>query len=628
MEKEIETADNINIIDPISKIHSFTKDDFLATTLPYDFLYSFNKDKFKFEQYRQLMAIQAKEVKISGFNDLFKNYISTYHKEVKPIYANFTEFEGQSIQLACGKYICNEDVCFEGKNGDVEEVCNHPIMPVERLVNIDDNTEKLKLKYRKGFLWREIIVDKEVLASASKITGLARYGIAVNSENAKNLVRYLTDIENLNYDTIEEKNSVGRLGWIGNHGFSPYVDDIVFDGDESFRGIFNSVKYSGDIIEWINFCKEIRAEKNICSRIMLAASFSSVLVAPCDCLPFFVHLWGGTESGKTVALMLAASVWASPSLGDYIRTFNTTAVAQELTAGFVNSLPLCYDELQIIKKESSHDDIVYKLCEGIGRDRGKKSGGVQKILTWRNCILTTGEYPISNSTSGAGAVNRIIEIDCKDQRIFEDPVNVVAKIKNNYGGVGAVFVKWLQENNNLEKVKEIRKKYNQQFSNQSDVTDKQAMAASIILTADELIEKLFFDDGIRLTVDEIKPFLITKNDVNQNKRCYDFLNDFIVANYNRFVPDNDGKYAGEIWGDMTSNKVYIIKSKFDKILYDNGFNARAFLSWADKNGLIKRNEKHLTVPKRILGKLCRCVCLLNDLPNSEKINGGDDLPFE
>lgn len=623
----IKTTDNVEIIDPVSKIHSFNKDDFLTTTLPYDFLYSFHKDKFKFEQYRRLMAIQAKETGLSGFNDLFKNYITTYHKESKPIYANFTEFENQPIQLACGKYICNDDICYEDKN-DIVEVCNHPIIPVERLVNIDDNTEKLKINYRKGFTWREIIADKETLASANKIVSLAKYGIAVNSENAKNLVRYLTDIENLNYDTIEEKNSVGRLGWIGNHGFSPYVDDIVFDGDESFRGIFNSVKYSGDIVEWINFCKEIRAEKNICSRIMLAASFSSVLVAPCDCLPFFVHLWGGTESGKTVALMLAASVWASPSLGDYIRTFNTTAVAQELTAGFVNSLPLCYDELQIIKKEASHDDIVYKLCEGIGRDRGKKSGGVQKILTWRNCILTTGEYPISNSTSGAGAVNRIIEIDCKDQKIFEDPVKVVSKIKNHYGGAGEVFVKWLQEGNNLEKVQKIRLEYNQAFSKQSDVTDKQAMSASIILTADELIERLFFDDGIRLTVEEIKPFLITKNDVNQNKRCYDFLNDFIVANYNRFVPDNDGKYAGEIWGDMTSNKVYIIKSKFDKILYDNGFNARAFLSWADKNGLIKRNEKHLTVPKRILGKLCRCVCLLNDLPNSEKNNSEDDLPFE
>ena len=95
---------------------------------------------------------------------------------------------------------------------------------------------------------------------------------------------------------------------------------------------------------------DIRIERNPCARIMLAASFASALVEPCDCLPFFVHLWGGTESGKTVALMLAASVWASPLMGDYIRTFNSTAVAQELTAGFVNSLPLCYDELQIVKK--------------------------------------------------------------------------------------------------------------------------------------------------------------------------------------------------------------------------------------------------------------------------------------
>lgn len=618
--------ENVEIIDPVGKIHSYTKEDFLETTLPFDFLYSFFDNKFKFEQYRKLMEIQAKKEKISGFNNLFKNYLETYHSEVKPVYANFTEFEGQPVQLACGKYVCNDDVCFEGKHGEIEEVCNHPIMPVERLINIDDNTEKLRIKYKKGFIWREIIVDKEVLASANKITSLAKYGIAVNSENSKNLVKYLTDIENLNYDTIEEKNSVGRLGWIKGHGFSPYVDDLVFDGDESFRNIFNSVCYSGNLDKWIELCKEIRAENNVCSRIMLAASFASVIVEPCDCLPFFVHLWGGTESGKTVALMLAASVWASPSLGDYVRTFNSTLVAQELTAGFVNSLPLCFDELQIIKEKTNFDDIVYRLCEGIGRDRGKKSGGVQKLLTWRNAILTTGEFPISNTSSGAGAINRIIEIDCKDRKIFKNPVDVVARIKNNYGGAGEVFIKYLQTDNNLDKAKELRSKYTRMFSEQSDVTDKQAMSASLILTADELIEKLFFQDGIRLSIDDIKPFLVTKNDVDQNKRCYAFLNDFIVANYNRFTPESENKYQGEIWGEAFSDRTYIIKTKFDTILRDNGYSSRAFLSWADKNGLIMKDKGHLSVPKRILGKLCRCVCIFNSEAD-EEIEVDEDLPF-
>ncbi len=629
MEREIDTADNVQIIDPINKIHSFTKEDFLETTLPYDFLYGFHKDKFKFEQYKRLLAIQSKEVNISGFNDLFKNYIETYHKEIKPVYANFTEFEGQPMQLACGKYICNDDICYEGKNKEVEEVCNHPIMPVERLVNIDDNTEKLKLKYRKGFVWREIIVDKEVLASSPKIVSLARYGIAVNSENAKNLVRYLTDIENLNFDSIEEKSSVGRLGWINGHGFSPYVDDLVFDGDESFRSIFNNVKFAGDFDKWINLCKEVRAERNVCARIMLAASFASVLVEPCDCLPFFVHLWGGTESGKTVALMFATSVWASPSLGDYIRTFNSTAVAQELTAGFVNSLPLVYDELQIIKEKKSFDDIVYRLCEGIGKDRGKKTGGVQKILTWRNAILTTGEYPISNTTSGAGAVNRIIEIDCKDQKIFKNPVDVVSRIKNNYGGAGAVFVQWLQDGKNLDIVIEIRKRYNRELNDQSDVTDKQAMSASLILTADELIDTLFFNDGIRLSVDDIKPFLVTKNDVDQNKRCYEFLNDFVVSNYNRFNPDKNGDYTSEIYGDVRTDYVYFIKSKFDSILNENGYSSRAFLSWASKNGLLKTRTGRNTVMHRMpsINSNCNCVALLRPCDDESTGISGNDLPI-
>lgn len=575
------------------------------------------------------MSERASQCKIKNFSSMFKKYMEKHHRTSKMVLLNATEFSGQPMELSCGKYFCDDSgITVDGRNGEVEEICNHPIMPIQRLVNIDDNTEKLKIAYRKGDRWREIIMDKETLASASKIVALAKYGVAVNSENAKLLVRYFTDMENLNFDRIEELNSVGRLGWIGNHGFSPYVDDLVFDGDESFRTIFNSVRFCGSLKKWVDLCCEVRAEKNVCSRVMLAASFASALIEPCDCLPFFVHLWGGTESGKTVALMFATSVWASPSLGDYIRTFNSTSVAQELTAGFVNSLPLVYDELQIIKEKKSFDEMIYKLCEGIGKDRGKKTGGIQKILTWRNCILTTGEFPISNAASGAGAVNRIIEIDCKDQKIFKNPVDVVARIKNNYGGAGAVFVKWLQDGDNLERVKDIRLKYNQMFSSQSDVTDKQAMSASLILTADELIEELFFNDGIRLSVGDLKPFLVTKNDVNQNKRCYEFLNDYIVANYNRFAPDENGKYVGEIYGESGSDRTYIIKSKFDTILQENGFSSRAFLSWADKNDLLQRSGRHLTVSKRILGKVCRCVCLLNENEEAETINSDDDLPFE
>jgi len=165
--------------------------------------------------------------------------------------------------------------------------------------------------------------------------------------------------------------------------------------------------------QWIETARKIR-QHGIVAHIMMAASFSSVLVEPLGLLPFFLHIWGGTEAGKTVGLMVAASVWADPDMGEYIRTFNSTSVAQEVMAGFCNSLPICMDELQIIKDRADFDKTIYMLTEGIGRGRGAKSGGMQKTYTWRNCIITTGEMPISNPNSGGGAVNRIIEIDCKD----------------------------------------------------------------------------------------------------------------------------------------------------------------------------------------------------------------------
>lgn len=609
--EEIENVEP-EVLDDISKIETFTRDDFLRGTAPYDFVYLFHKDKFKFSQVKELVSIRAKEVKVNGFNSKFKDYMGRYHPEIKPVYANFTEFEGQTLELACGKYVCRDDVCFENNFGDIVEVCNHPIMPVERWVNIDDNTEKLKIRYRKGYVWREITVDKEVLASASKITALAKYGIAVNSENAKYLVKYMTDIESLNFDMIEEKKSVVRLGWIKGYGFSPYVDSLIFDGEESFRDMFRKINYVGDFDKWLELAAMVRREKDPSARIVLAASFASALVEPCDCLPFFVHLWGTSGGGKTVAALFACSVWASPVLGDYMKTFNSTAVSQELTAGFLNSMPLAYDEFQIEKNKKNHDDMVYKLCEGVGRDRGKKTGGLQKLNTWRNTILTTGEQPITTETSGGGAMNRIVEIECNGRTVISNPVELVSKMKDQYGGAGQLFVKYLQEDGVLDEVRETRLKYMKKFSQYSDVTDKQAMAASLILTADEITEALMFRDGIRLSIDDIKPFLVTKTDIDINKRCYEFLNDFVVANYAKFNPANNDNYSGEIYGDAREDYVYFIKSKFDQILTDNGYNARAFLSWAARNELIKRNKRQFSISHRMphTGTTCSCIALI------------------
>ena len=381
----------------IALIPEYTADDFYNSSEPYAFLYQYKDDKFLLGQMRERLKAQAAKVGVRGFIGLWNAYLETINQKRGISMDNATQFEGQEIELFSGQYVCDEyGVSMTDKYGYEQTICRHPIMPVERLVNIDSGEERLKLAYKKGRAWRTIIVEKSVIASSSSILQLASNGIMVNSENAKALSTYILEMEQLNYDLIPEQKSVGRLGWVGTHGFSPFVDDLVFDGETNFKHIFNAVKPEGSRNAWLYAMQDLRKEKSP-GRLFLAASFASAILEPCGLLPFFLHAWGGTEVGKTVGLMIAASVWACPKLGDFVSTFNSTLVGQEMTATFLNSLPLCMDELQIQSSAGvrDFDRIIYQLTEGVGRTRGAKTGGLQKMNTWRNCIITNGEHPIS-----------------------------------------------------------------------------------------------------------------------------------------------------------------------------------------------------------------------------------------
>ena len=440
----------------------------------------------------------------------------------------------------------------------------------------------------------------------------------VNSETSKPLVRYLADVEQLNYEQIPEVSSVGRLGWIDDYGFSPYVEDLVFDGEEEYRTRFESIQEHGRRDVWLDIVKAVRSGKtpgNVIARIVLAASFASVLVKPCNCLPFFVHLWGGTETGKTVGLLLAASVWADPEVGKYIQTFNATEVGKELGAAFCNSIPLIIDELQLIKdNRKDFDRMIYQLSEGVGRARGRKQGGLQKTPTWRNCIITTGEFPIISPNSGAGAVNRTIEIDCHAEHLFDDPKLVATTLYSNYGFAGKEFVSWLMEDGAFERVQALQNDM-QEHLKTGDTMDKQTASAALILAADRLTEELIFQDGILLRPEDIQPYLVSKETVNQNGRALQYLYDFININQSRFSQDADRQ--GEVWGSIDDDYVYIIRSKFDQIMSEEGYNASAFLGWARNTGNIKvGKDGKPTIVKKINGHSCRLVAIkLNENDN-------------
>lgn len=590
----------------------YTRDDYLTTTKPFEYLYAHKDNKFELKQLLGVMSAQAQTVGIRNLAALFKAYMETVSGTSAPGF-NRTDFTGQELELDCGSWSASDTGIYgTDKLGFEVVACYHPIMPVQRLVNVDTKVHKVMLAYRLGRRWENVIEDKNVISDSRSIIGLSKYGIMVNSETSKALVRYLADVEQLNYDTIPEVSSVGRLGWIDGYGFSPYEEDLVFDGEETFRTRFESIQEKGSRQAWLDCVRSVRAGKtpgNVVARIVLAASFASVLVKPCSCLPFFVHLWGGSETGKSLSLVLAASVWANPEIGVYIQTFNATEVGKELGAAFCNSLPLVIDELQLVKdNRKDFDKMIYQLSEGVGRARGQKQGGLQKTPTWRNCIITTGEFPIISSNSGEGAVNRTIEVDCHDTKLFDDPKKTATSLYANYGFAGPEFVKHLMEDGVQERVQKLQEAM-QDTLKTNDTMDKQTASAALILAADRLAEEWIFQDGIFLQPEDISKYLVSKEAVNQNARALQYLYDFININQSRFTPEADA-HQGEIWGELDGEYACIIRSKFDQILSDEGYNASAFLGWAKNRGYIYCSKKgEPTKPKRINGRVSRCVWL-------------------
>ncbi len=604
--------------------YQYTKEDFL-TSAPYEEVLTYKDDPFQYEIEVENMAEYAKRLKFTSFRRMLKNYIDAEKQKRKELMVkNATAFSDQPIELDAGEWEA-DDAGVRKFNGYSEEwACPHPILPVERLVNIDTGEEKLTLAFRKGRVWRRIIVDKGVLAAKNKVTELAKSGVAVTSNSSGAFVAYISDLENINYDRIPEHKCVARCGYIAGEGFSPFVADLVFDGDAGYRPVFEAIRSHGKREESLKILQECR-DMSITARIVIAASFASVLVAPLGALPFFVHLWGvDSGTGKTVGLMAAASVWGDPKIGSYIKTFNSTVVGYEKMAAFLNHLPLMLDELQLTKTSKGQTNFdVYQLAQGTGRTRGNATGGVDRTATWANCILTTGESPIVGVSAGAGAVNRVIDVECRaDNVVIRDGVRVSNLLKKNYGFLGREFVEKLysEEEDNTDVAAKLYHLFFQQLS-ERDTTEKQAMSAAILLTADTLISSWLFRDMKALTVEQISDFLATKASVSLGDRGYRYMCDWVSQNANRLCGSSE---IVEVLGVIDGDTACIVSSCFKRAAEEAGFPPQSLLSYLKSKKLIFTSTKGYTRSKRINGISTACVWL--KLPNSEdEIVEIDDL---
>lgn len=490
-------------------------------------------------------------------------------------------------------------------------VSRKPILPIAIMDNVDAGVQKVQIGIWDLGRWKKIVVEREVLTNSSKIIKLANQGVPVGTDNSRLMAQYFNDLLAEYDEKIPRNPARSVMGWVEQDEkrlFMPYEAGIDFDGEDSYKYLYDAIKQRGTLQEWVDYCLPHRLCIEI--RLVMAAAFASPLIELVGENPFVMHLWGGTGTAKTVSLLIAASIYGDPKPGKLVRTMDMTANAMRGTAAFLNSIPFCGDELQTIKSKwnGSYDQLIMQITEGI--DRGRMMyNSIEDIKSWKCSFLFTGEEPCVKAGSGGGVANRVIQIEVS-KKLVDDGNAVANFFRTHFGTAGPEYIGALQSG-----LFDIDGIYRSFFSDliKTDTTDKQAGSMALMLTGDKIAHDVFWPDEPEMTTDMVVQYLASARQVDASERAYQYACGVVSENSCNFT--NSSRI---VWGQANEDgTVYINRSVLARILTDAGYDFEACKKAWERNGyLLKRVDGRFSHSVKLNEIVTSCIKL--KLPNQDQ----------
>ena len=196
----------------------------------------------------------------------------------------------------------------------------------------------------------------------------------------------------------------------------------------------------------------------------LCAAFAGPLFRLADLEGGGFNFEGGSSSGKTTALQIAASVWGSP---EHVPSWRATDNGLEGIAVLHNDNILILDKMGQVNGRVLAE-CAYMLADGQGKSRSNREGGVCRSRSWRLLFPSSGELGLSDKL----AENCLKSRGGQEVRFMELPVDtsmlpactacpiagaVVNRIKQlaceHYGHAGHVFLQKLTKAETLDTVR-------------------------------------------------------------------------------------------------------------------------------------------------------------------------------
>ena len=123
------------------------------------------------------------------------------------------------LSLACGDWIADDTGVKRLKSiadgvPQYAVACSVPIMPVKGFLDRETGQYSVAVAFKRGNKWITITRPRQFWGESKKVNTLGNYGVPVDENSAKLLVKFISCCLDDNMDTLPELTSIGHLGWV------------------------------------------------------------------------------------------------------------------------------------------------------------------------------------------------------------------------------------------------------------------------------------------------------------------------------------------------------------------------------------------------------------------------------
>lgn len=360
------------------------------------------------------------------------------------VYEEWTEIDG--AKYAPGVWLHTIKAGDDGGVPVDTRICA-PLHVVAKTFNVEEGRTGLLLRFTNSTTRREtewVMPMRYLAGKADKLLEiLMEMGLEVAHRQRPAVQEYIASRQSVS----ERLETMSRPGWYEGDAnpLSCFVlpdgaigrADVVWQDSGKVPSPFTR---RGSLEGWQRDVAPLCAGNHVLV-LAVGTALAGPLLRPLNIQGGGIHLVGDSSSGKSLAQLLAASVWSAPER--FAGSWDVTPGGLEIDAASRNDTVLILDEIKRANAKRVQE-MAYSLANGVGRSTMTRERESRARLTWRVLTLSSGERSlaehaaIAGDTAHAGAELRMVDVDA-GRRAFK-------AFDDTHGMDGATFHKRLGDN--------------------------------------------------------------------------------------------------------------------------------------------------------------------------------------